>query len=257
MKPAETIYFLIAALILLLLLVIVFLVFRKRRALALIVTSILIISYASFYMYYPNLKKNVHADRYEKLSQYLTMEYPDKKFTIVPENYEKGHFVGHFMVNEDSSPELGVELKVDGKGRVHQTSSWSNYDNLSQEELYRSLAGDYLLNYSLEDELPDMRKIDQFIDGSLTVFAMTIDENPCLAIFEYTDHAYSLVAFKEGERANYLSVEEGDYIFIYVDEMFLEDELSLPLKAGDKLDLNLEGKKGSLIIQNRNGENDV
>lgn len=250
MKPVENIYFILAALVLIFVIVLVFLAFRKRRGPALIIASILVLAYVSFYIYYPYFKKNIHADRYEKLTEYLAVEYPDREFMIVPEKYEEGIFVGHFMVNEESSPELGVELKVDRKGRVHQTSSWSNYDNLSQEEVYRSLVGNYFLNYSLEDEIPEVKKIDQFIDGSLTAFAVTINENPFLAIFNYTEDAYSLEAFKEGEAGNYTSLEHENYIFVYAEESFPEDQVSISLEGGDQLELDLVGKKGSLLIEN-------
>ena len=125
MSPSENIYFFLIGVTIVAAIMIIWLIFRKRKKVALVFTSVMVIGFVSYYAYYPTLKVNKHAKRYEQVVHYLTEKYPDRIFSISPKKYERGYTVGDFKVNDIETPNIGVTLRVDKEGRVAQTSWWS------------------------------------------------------------------------------------------------------------------------------------
>lgn len=249
MKPGESIFFFMIGFLLLLIIVLIGFLLRKRRKVFIGFTVIVLISFISFYFYYPTLKKNTHAKRYEQIVEYLKDEYPNRKFSVIPEVYEEGYSVGQFDVNDVSSPNIGVTLRVNNGGQVVHTGSWSKYEDLAQDELYRSLEADYYLSYNLDQQIKDISKVDEIIEGSLTIFALDIDGNPALALYDYTKAGYSLLSFVEGEKGHFISRENKDVLYIHVDKDFQEDYILVPIEGGEKLRVDVQGRKGRLIAK--------
>ncbi|MFF5996082.1 hypothetical protein AAGS61_15220 [Lysinibacillus sp. KU-BSD001] len=126
MSPGENIYFSLLGFGVLMAIMIIWLILRKRKKLVIGITSALIMGYASYYLYYPTLKVNTHAERYQQLEAYLEKTYPDKQLAISPQHYEPGYRVGEFRVNDSKTPSMGVSLRVDQHGQVSQFATWSN-----------------------------------------------------------------------------------------------------------------------------------
>ncbi len=110
MSPSENIYFALIAIIILVVIMIVWLIFRKRKKWAIVLTCTLVIGYIAYYVNYPSLKVNTHAERYEQVIEYLKKYYPNKQFNIVPKHYEEGYRVGEFTVNEVNHTNNGYDI---------------------------------------------------------------------------------------------------------------------------------------------------
>lgn len=117
MNPKDLIFFMLLGTILIAVIGIVWFIFRKRKKWAVILSCALIIGYVGYYLYYPTIKVNTHAKRYEQIVDYLETTYPDQEFKITPKHFEEGYTVGQFNVQEASSKK-GYTLRVDRKGNV-------------------------------------------------------------------------------------------------------------------------------------------
>lgn len=82
--------------------IIILFLFRKRKKIAIGISLAFVIGFVSYYMYYPTIKVNTHAERYQQIQAYLDETYPDKKFAISPQHYEPGYTVGDFQINDIS-----------------------------------------------------------------------------------------------------------------------------------------------------------
>ena len=67
MNPSENIYFFLIGVTVLAVIILSWFIFRKRKKWAIALTSVLVIGYAGYYVYYPTLKVNTHAERYEQV----------------------------------------------------------------------------------------------------------------------------------------------------------------------------------------------
>ncbi|MFC4408891.1 LPXTG cell wall anchor domain-containing protein [Chungangia koreensis] len=123
MNPNDVIFFMLIGLILLLAIGIAWFIFRNRKKWAMVVSGVLVIGYVGYYLYFPTIKVNTHAQRYEQIVDYLEATYPDQEFKISPVHFEEGYTVGQFDVQEVSSKQ-GVTLRVDRNGNVTQISTW-------------------------------------------------------------------------------------------------------------------------------------
>ncbi|MBO1914696.1 hypothetical protein J4G37_58965, partial [Microvirga sp. 3-52] len=103
-------------------------------------------------LYFPTLKTNKHSEAYEIVSDYLDNNYPNRVFTVVPEQYEAGYTVGDFHVNDVETPTIGVILRCD-KDEVTEIGTWSNLEYPTQQELWREIQSYYGSHYSLNKDL--------------------------------------------------------------------------------------------------------
>jgi len=249
MSPSENIYFFLIGIPVVVAIIFIWLIFRKRKKIAIVFSSMLVIVYVGYYTYYPTLKENQHAMRYEQVDSYLTEKYPDGIFTISPKQYEEGHRVGDFYVNDIETPRIGATLHVDKEGLVAQTSWWSNSDNPTQREVWRTIEFSYGESYTLDKKIADITKEDEWINGELTAFALTINDIPAIALFNYSREGYGLVELKEEERDGFAIMEESGYIFIYVDERYQGETITVNLENGKEFSLNVQQQKGQLIVE--------
>jgi hypothetical protein len=249
MSPSENIYFFLTGVTVLVVIMFVWLIFRKRKKWAIALTSMLVIGYVGYYVYYPNLKVNMHAERYEQVINYLAETYPDKEFNILPKHYQEGDGVGVFAINDIKTLPMGVTLRVDEEGRVTQIGTWSNQEYPTQQELWREIAFIYGESYSLDKDIAEITKQDVWIDGELTAFALIIDDMPAIALFNYTREGYSLLELQQGEREGFISIEEAGYVFIYIDERYQGEIVKVHLKNGEEYTLNADQHKGRLIVE--------
>ncbi|WP_226671118.1 glucosyltransferase domain-containing protein [Metabacillus litoralis] len=249
MSPSENIYFLLIAIIVFVVILFIWWIVRKRKKLAVVLTSLLIIGFAGYYAYYPTLKSNTHTERYNTVIEYLVENYPDRKFQVLPKEYEAGYRVGEFRVNDIKTPSFGVSLSVDEEGSVMQTSNWSNQEYPKQKELWRELEFIYGENYTLDKEIAEITKQDEWIDGELTAFALTIDDTPAIALFEYSKGGYSLLELQEAANEGYVYIEEEGFVFIYIDDHHEEEIVTISLENGEEFVLNVNQSKGKLIVR--------
>ena len=248
-SPGEIIYFSLIAIILFVVIIVVWFIFRKRKKWAIILTSIFVIGYLAYYIYYPTLKVNTHAERYEQISDYLAKSYPNKQFNIEPKQYEEGYTVGDFSVNDITSPTIGVTLRVGDEWQVTQISNWSKNEYPTQQELWREVEWIYGEPYTLDKEISKITKQDEWIDDELTVFALTIDDMPAIAIFNYSSAGYGLIELQQGEREGFVSIEIDSYVFIYIDDSYQGEKIMVHLKNGEEYALNADENKGRLIVK--------
>ncbi|WP_301108332.1 hypothetical protein [Sporosarcina sp.] len=249
MNPSELIYFFMIGIPVFTLAILLWFIFRRRKNIAVVLTAILLIGYISYILYYPTMKMHTHAERYEQVTDYLTKNYPERKFTILPEYYEQGYSVGQFDVSDTKTPAIGVTLRVDKKGQVTQTSSWSNLDYPTQQELWREIEYFYGEPYTLDKKLSNITKVDEWIDGELTAFALTIDETPAIALFTYSKEGYGLVDLQQGEREGFVVVESDGYVFVFTDEKYGGKSITKNLDKGKEFTLNIDQQKGRLIVE--------
>lgn len=249
MSPSEIIYFSLIGVPVVAAIVLIWFIFRKRKKTAVIFTSVIVIGFASYYAYYPTLKTNTHAKRYEQVVQYLAEKYPNRMFTIVPKQYEVGNTVGDFHVNDRETPKIGVTLRVDKEGQVTQTNWWSGSDHPTQQELWREIKFSYDGPYSLDKKIKDIKKKDEWINGELTAFALTIDNMPAIALFNYTKGGYGLLDLQQGEHEGFIVIENSGYVFLYVDERYQGDTVTVSLENGKEYTWNVHQQKGRLIVQ--------
>lgn len=255
MSPGEYIYFFVIAFIIFLVISFIWFLFRKRRKLVIILSSVLVIGYIGYYLYFPTIKKNTHAERYEQISDYLDEAYPDQNFNISPEHYEAGFNVGEFNVYDIKSPTMGVRYRVNDTGEVRQVSTWSTNNYPMQEELWEEIAFFYGETYTLGKEIAEINKIDEWIEGELTAFALIIDNNPAIAIFNYADDvSYSLLDLQVGDSKGYVSIERDGNLFVYIDENYQGEKVTILLKNGEEYALNTSENKGRLIVEKLNNK---
>ncbi len=215
-----------------------------------IVTSIaIVIGFAGYYMYYPTIKKNTHTERFQQIQVFLEKTYPDKQFAITSQHYESGYIVGDFEISDLNTPLMGVTLRVHKDGHVSQIATWSKLDYPTQQKLWRVIEFYYGETYSLDKEIGEFTRKDHWIDGELTVFALTINDVPSIAIFNYSTAGYSLLELKEGERGKFVSVELDGYLFIYIDENYEGELVTIHTEAGNQYTLNAQEQKGKLIVK--------
>ena len=253
MRPGELIIFLLAGAALLAVILISWVIFRKRKKWAIVLTAVLVVGYTGFYLYFPTLKVNMHAKRYEQVIQYLAENYPNQEFTIIPEHFEEGYRVGQFRVNDRKTPMVGVTLRVDKKGQVTQGGTWggvwTNREYPSQRELWQELEYTFRDDYTLDMEIAEVTKQDEWIDGSLTVFALTIDNMPTIAIFTYSSGGYGLLDIQQGAHEGFVFIEHDGNVFIYIDERYQEETITIHLENREDYTLKTEQNKGRLIVE--------
>lgn len=249
MSPSEIISFFLIGVAVFIVILFVWFTFRKRRKPAIALIAILVTGYIGYILYYPTLKIKTHAERYEQITDYLAENYPDKEFKISPKHYEEGYRVGEFNVNGIETPTIGVTFRVDDKARVTQISSWSSLDYPMQQELWREIEYSYGEPYTLDKDIADITKEDEWINGELTAFALTIDGMPAIAVFNYSKEGYGLLHLQQGDRDGFVVIEEEGYIFIYTDEHYERETVTKNLENGNEFTLNIARQKGRLIVE--------
>lgn len=227
--------------------IVIWFIFRRRKKTAIVLSSVLVIGYVGYYTYYPTLKENTHAKRFEHVNSYLAEKYPNRTFMITPEHYEEGYMVGEFRVNDIETPMIGATLHVDKRGAVTQTGSWEDSAYPTQREVWKTLEFIYGEFYTLDKEIPNITKEDEWIEDELIAFALTINDIPAIALFNYSSDAYSLIDLKEGERDGFVVMEEKGDLFIYVDEQYHEDTITVNLENGEELTVNVQQQKGLIV----------
>ncbi|ANU26258.1 hypothetical protein I858_004330 [Planococcus versutus] len=248
MNPSEVITFLLIGLGVLLVIAGAWIIFRKRRKWAIVLTTLLVVGYIGYVAYYPYLKVSIHAEKYEQVSEYLATTYPDREFMIIPEQYEEGNTVGYFDVNDEETPDMGVSLHVDKNGQVQQTGSWTTGEFPTQQELWRGLEFDYGESYTLDRKNSEIIKKDEWIDGELTVFALTIDGMPAIAVYEYSRAGYGLMDLQVAEDKLFVSTSAEEHTFIYVDERYKEKTAAFLVESGETMSVDATEYKGKLLV---------
>ncbi len=248
MNPSELITFFLIGLAVLFVIAIVCIIFRKRKKWAIALTSVLVVGYIGYVAYYPYLKVSIHAEKYEQVSEYLATTYPDREFMIIPGQYETGYTVGRFDVNDKETPDAGVTLYVDKNGQVQQTGSWTTGEFPTQQELWRGLEFDYGESYTLDRDNIEITKQDEWMDGELTVFALTIDGMPAIAVYEYSRAGYGLMDLQVAEDDLIVSTSAEGHTFIYVDERYEEETAAVPMGDGETISVDATEHKGKLFV---------
>lgn len=225
--------------------------FRRSRKIVITITLVLVVGFIGFYYYFPTLKEKQHEARFEILTEYLKENYPNQTFDIEPEHYEDGYIVGDFRVNDQETAEIGVTLRVMKDGGVKQVSTWSKVGQLEQRKIYQTLAYSFEDDYSLDKNIPKVEKVDEWIEGELTVFLVMLEDVPAITIFDYSPTSYSLLHVEKAESKSVIYVEEADYVFIYVDEEYPFNEIDVSLSAGDYT-FDVQDRKGRLIVEKLN-----
>lgn len=249
MSPGELIYFSAIGFVVIAASIVLWFIFRKRKSLAITLASILVVGYIGYILYYPILKMHTHSEAYKKVSDYLEKRYPEKKFTIAPKHYEEGYTVGDFEVNDIGTPRVGVTLHVGKGNQVTQIGTWSNLEYPTQQDLWREIEFTYGESYTLDKKSIDIIKKDEWIDGELTAFALTIDDLPAIALFNYSKAGYGLLELQEGDREGYVIIEKEGYVFIYADEHYQGKTVSANLVNSKEFTFNVDQQKGQLIIE--------
>ncbi|MCM3742991.1 chloride channel protein [Sporosarcina luteola] len=249
MSPSDIISLFLIGVAVFIAILFVWFTFRKRPKPAIALIVILVTGYIGYILYYPTLKIKTHAKRYEQITDYLVENYPDKEFNISPKQYEAGYRVGEFNVNDIETPTIGVMFRVDDKAKATQISSWSSKDYPKQQELWREIEYSYGEPYTLDKDIADITKEDEWIKGVLTAFALTIDGMPAIALFNYSEEGYGLLDLQQGDRDGFVVIEEEGFIFIYADERYERETVTTILKNGNEITLNIAQQKGRLIVE--------
>ncbi|TWT05413.1 hypothetical protein FQV26_13330 [Planococcus sp. CPCC 101016] len=248
MNPSETITFFLIGVAVLFVVVVVWILFRKRKKWAIGLTCILVAGYIGSVAYYPYLQVSIHAERYEQVSEYLETNYPDREFTVIPEYYEAGYTVGVFDVSDKETPDIGVTLHVDDNDEVQQVSHWTDGGFPTQQELWRELEFTYGEAYTLDKDDVEITKQDEWIEGELTVFALTIDNMPAIAIYEYSKGGYGLLDLQVEKNDFVISAEADGYTFIYVDERYEDEKAAIQLENRETISVNTADHGGKLFV---------
>ena len=103
-------------------------------------------------------------------------------------------------------------------------------------------------SYTLDKEIVNVTKQDVWIEGELTVFALTIDDMPTIALFTYSSGGYGLLDLQQGEREGFVFIEHDGNAFIYIDERYQEEMITIQLDNREDYTLKTEQKKGRLIV---------
>lgn len=248
MNPGEVIYFSLVAMAGIVVLGVIWLLFRKRKKLAVALTSLLVLSYAGYYIYFPTMKINTHAARYEQMVDYLATQYPQKEYKIYPKSYEVGYGVGRFAVNYVETPMIGVTFDVDKTGKVEQVGTWTKGEYKAQQDLWRKMESIYVEPYTLDVEIPKITKEDEWMAGELTAFALTIDQLPAVALFTYSKESHGLIEWRVEEREKFIVMEESGYLFVYADAQYEGDTVTGNLSTGEEFTVDVK-QKGQLIVE--------
>lgn len=248
MNLAELIIYSLFGVLLLVIIAITWFVLRKRKKWTLVITAVLLIGYVGYYAYYPILKTSQHAEKYEKITEYLASNYPEREFTVEPDHFEAGVDVGTFNVNDKDTPDMGVTLHVDDEGQVLQISNWISSDFPQQGDLWRELEFYYGGNYTLDSENSEITKQDEWIDGELTVFALNIDGRPAIAVYEYSAAGYGMLDFKEAESQTYAAAEAEGRMFVYISEQFGGESVEINMADGTTIEVDAANNKGELFV---------
>lgn len=248
MNPGEAIIYMLCGFLLLIIISISWFVFRKRKKWAVAVTVLLVIGYVGYYFFLPTLKATIHAVKYEQIIEYLDEKYPGRQFTVRPEHYEDGVYVGHFDVSDKDTPEMGVTLFVNDNGDVTQTSYWNAADYPAQQDLWQTLTLGYHNDYSLDSEKVVITKEDEWIEGELTVFALTINGRPAIAVYEYSPAGYGMLDLQESEAKTYVAAEAEGRTFVYISDQYEEEAVELTLADGSIIEVDATDNKGKLFI---------
>lgn len=248
MKPSELIYFMALGIVVLLVIAILFFILRKNKKLAMIVAAPFAVLYVGYYLYYPTLQENIHSARFEQLQAYLQATYPEEQFTIYPRELELGVEAGNFMVNNVNTPALGVDYRVKKDGSVVQISTWTNTNFPTEQNLWETVQYNHKGSYTLDDELPVIEKKDSWTEDDLTVFALTINDEPSIAAFHYATGGYSAYPVVEGAAGGIVHATVEQYEFFYIDEHFREQTAKVQLANGEWKELNVAKLKGQLVV---------
>jgi hypothetical protein len=144
---------------------------------------------------------------------------------------------------------IGVTLRVDKGGQVTQIGTWSNQKYPTQQELWREIAYIYGETYTLNKDISEIIKQDEWINGELTAFALKIDDMPAIALYNYSSEGYSLLELRQGKHEGFVSIEVDDYVFVYIDERYQGETVTIHLKNGEEYVLNVDQHKGQLIVK--------
>lgn len=248
MQLKESIDFLLLGLVLLFVIAAAWYIFRKRKKWAMLITAVLITGYMGYYFYLPTLKADTHAAKYEQIMEYLDSNYPNRQFTVRPERYEPGYYVGTFDINDKLTPDFGVTLHVEDDGNVVQTSYWEDGGFPSQQDLWKKLAFSYHEEYSLDSKRVEITKQDEWIVGELTVFALLIDGNPLIAVYEYSQAGYSWNDLQESKNGDFVSAEAGGRVFIFIDEAYTGNTAEVQLQNGETIVVDAAEHGGELFV---------
>ena len=200
MMPGDLIGYLFFGVCLFLTIVILFFALRKHRKVFFILSSILAVSYMSYYFAYPSIQSYKHEKSYEVMKSYLAQMYPNQQFTIRPTVYEAGIQPNEFYVHDDRTPNLGVVLRVKKENEVVQIATWSNSHNWRQEDIWQELILHYKETYELDQPIHFIQKLAQFIDGPLTIFGLKIGDKLAIAVYNYEQAGFSLNYIEEFEQ---------------------------------------------------------
>lgn len=247
MSPAENLMFVVLGVGALLAIGMLFFVFRKRKRWALVLSGLLVISYIGFFAYQPYMKTEAHAEKYEEVIEYLALQYPEREFLVAPQQYEKGVAVGHFDVSDKQTPEMGVTLQVGENGDIQQVSNWTTGEFPAQQDVWQELEFHYGGNYTLNREAVEISKQDEWIEGELTVFALTIDQLPAIAVYEYSPAGYGLLNLEVAQEGSVVWAEIEGMVFVYVDERIEEQAADITLESGESISV-ADRQKGELVV---------
>ncbi len=228
--------------------IIISFILRKRKKVAITLSLALLAGYVGYYAYFPTMQENTHAERYRLLEAYLSKTYPEKQLAISPKHYEAGDRVGEFNVNDITTPTIGVVLRVDEEGQVSQIATWSNINYPAQQEVWQDLAFSYGGAYSLDKEMADITKEDMWIDGELSVFALTINGVPSIAVYHYSNEGYGLVELTEGNSGEFVTAEADGRLFIYIDKNYQKETITVYSESGQQRILPTPELKGQLLV---------
>ena len=78
MSPSELIYFFVIGVAVVIAITILWFIFRKKRRVGIALTSILVLGFIGYVLYFPTLKTNKHSEAYEIVSDYLDKNYPNR-----------------------------------------------------------------------------------------------------------------------------------------------------------------------------------
>ena len=101
----------------------------------------------------------------------------------------------------------------------------------------------------LDKDIADITKEDEWIDGELTAFALTINGLPAIAIYNYSKEGYGLLELQQEEHEGFVVIEESEYAFIYVDERYQGETITVNLENNKEYTLNVHQQKGRLIVE--------
>jgi len=123
LKPQDSLFLILIAVIISIPVALLFIVFRKRKKIARTIVSIIVSSYIVFVAIYPTILSNLHANRYDKLEEYLQNTYPNEEFIIYSRNYDDAIQLGDYDVSNKSTPKIGVTYRVTKDGEIFQLDS--------------------------------------------------------------------------------------------------------------------------------------